>query len=113
MPGGGDKLQGIKRGIVEMADIICINKADGERLKLANTSKKEFRNALHLFPKKENKWMPQVLLCSGLSGMGTKEVWQQINSYFTSIESNHFLIENRQQKAKHWLKSSLESSLLN
>jgi len=70
LPGAGDELQGIKRGIVEMADMVLINKADGERIKLAQQTKRDYRNALHLFPPKQSKWIPKAVVCSALKQQG-------------------------------------------
>ena len=81
LPGSGDELQGIKRGIVEMADLVLINKADGDRFELAKKSRKDYRNALHLFPPKESQWAAQSLICSALTNKGIKEVWQQIGKF--------------------------------
>ncbi len=111
LPGGGDELQGIKRGIVEMADIVCINKAEDNQLELAKASQKAFRNALHLFPQKTSSWTPNVLLCAGLSGVGIPEVWENIQQFFKVIYENDFLQINRQQQAKYWLSEHLEDSL--
>lgn len=111
MPGGGDELQGIKRGIVEMADIVCINKADSHQKVQAETAQKDFRNALHLFPPKLNNWTPQVLLCAGLTGLGIPAVWATINQFFEVVYQNGWLEKNRKDQARHWLKEHLEYRL--
>lgn len=111
MPGGGDELQGIKRGIMEMADIVCINKTDGENLTLARAAKKEFQNALHLFPKKVSAWTPPVLLCSSLHKTGIAEVWQQISTYFDYVQGNNYLTKNRKQQLHYWFRETMDETL--
>ena len=81
LAGAGDELQGIKRGIMEMADAIVINKADGENKKPAEKARSEFRRALHLYPAKESGWKPSVLLCSSLLKEGIEEVWKLIQEF--------------------------------
>ncbi len=78
LAGAGDELQGIKRGIIEMADAIAINKADGDNLKRANLAKLEFNRALHLYPDKESEWKPKVMLCSAIKKTGIDEIWSMI-----------------------------------
>ena len=73
LAGAGDELQGIKRGIMEMADAIVINKADGENIKAAKLAKSEFNRALHLYPPKESGWIPKTLLCSAIKNEGMKQ----------------------------------------
>ena len=111
LPGAGDELQGIKRGIVEMADALVINKADGDHKKLARSAALEFARALHLYPPKENGWMPKVLSCSALEQTGLDEVWNMITDYITqNKKSNHFHLK-RQQQNKHWLLQTLDDQL--
>ena len=78
LAGTGDELQGIKRGIMEMADGIIINKADGDNIEKANLAAAQFRNALHLFPPSESGWFPKVLTYSGYYNLGIKEIWDMI-----------------------------------
>ncbi len=111
MPGAGDELQGIKRGIVEMADIVVVNKADGPSLPLARKAKTAYSNALHLFPPKNNGWTPGVCLASALTGEGIKEVWQVIESFFEKVDSNGYLEENRRGQSLHWFRESLDALL--
>jgi LAO/AO transport system kinase len=91
LAGAGDELQGIKRGIMEMADLIAITKADGPNKLLAENARASFSNALHLFPKKSSGWVPQVRTCSALANTGIKELWDIIFEYteFT-INSGYF-----------------------
>lgn len=81
LAGTGDELQGIKRGIMEMADAIIINKADGDNIDKANLAASHFRNALHLFPMPESGWMPKVLTYSGFYALGIKEIWDMVDDY--------------------------------
>lgn len=84
LAGTGDELQGIKRGIMEMADGIIINKADGNNVEKAQLAATHFRNALHLFPAPESGWTPQVLTYSGFYNIGVKEIWDMVYAYITS-----------------------------
>jgi len=103
LAGAGDELQGIKRGIMEMADALVINKADGENVKNANRARLEYQNALHLFPPNENKWYPKVETCSALDGRGIEKVWNLIESHQKQLsESGHFQ-SKRQQQAQEWM----------
>ena len=111
LPGGGDELQGIKRGIVEMADLIAVNKADGDRLKLAKHAKRAYQNALHLFPPKENDWIPKVEICSAISSLGIPAIWQYINDYKSHTEKNGFFEKNRVGQAKYWLYETISQRL--
>ncbi|HNG88749.1 MAG TPA: methylmalonyl Co-A mutase-associated GTPase MeaB [Saprospiraceae bacterium] len=111
LPGAGDELQGIKRGIVEMADLIVVNKADGERQKLANQARAHYLNATHLLPPKASGYAPQVLACSALEGSGIQEVWQTLLRYRQHVGDNGFWGKNRQQQALYWMREHLEARL--
>ena len=111
LPGAGDELQGIKRGIIEMADAIVINKADGDHMKLANAAITEFTRALHLYPPKENGWSPKVLSCSALEKKGLIEIWDLILSYFDQSKKTKTFHLKRQQQNKNWLLQTLEDQL--
>ena len=111
LAGAGDELQGIKRGIMEMADAIVINKADGENVKAANTAKLDFRRALHLYPPKESGWTPKVLLSSALYNTGIPEVWELITSFEKNSKENGYFEENRKQQNKFWLLQSINEQL--
>jgi len=112
LPGAGDELQGIKRGIVEMADLLVVNKADGDRVPLANMARMHYLNALHLFPAKTSTWIPQVLSCSAQSGQGILKVWETIMHYAQHTRQNGFFDENRSQQALFWLKETLQEALI-
>ncbi len=111
LAGAGDELQGIKRGIIEMADAIAINKADGENLKAAKMAKVEFNRALHLYPEKESQWQPQVTLCSALNQEGIEDVWSIIEDYFSKTSINGFFEANRKSQNKFWLLQTIEDRL--
>jgi LAO/AO transport system kinase len=111
LPGAGDELQGIKRGIVEMADLIAVNKADGEREKLAKQAQAFYKNALHLLPPKPSHWTPQVLTCSALSKLNIPDIWNLILDYQHFTIGNNFFIENRKAQAAYWLHESIEHAL--
>lgn len=111
LPGAGDELQGIKRGIVEMADILVVNKADGNSLSLAGKAKAAYSNALHLFPPKSNGWTPGVYLASAQTGTGIPEVWQAIEAFFEKITRSGYLEENRKAQSLFWFRESLDTLL--
>ena len=111
LPGAGDELQGIKRGIVEMADLIAVNKADGDRLEAAKLSKRQYRNALHLFPAKENDWIPQVVNCSALNNEGIDEIWKIVTDFQQQMKENQFFQKKRQQQALQWFHESIDGLL--
>jgi len=111
LPGGGDELQGIKRGIVEMADLLAVNKADGERLPLAKQAKRAYRNALHLYPPKESGWSPKVEICSAENGLGIPEIWQYLQEYQQLTTENGYFEQNRQSQAKFWLYETISQQL--
>lgn len=91
LAGTGDELQGIKRGIMEMADGIVINKADGSNIEKAKLAASHFRNALHLFPAPDSGWSPKVMTYSGFYGIGIKEIWDMIYEYFAFVKANGYL----------------------
>lgn len=111
--GAGDELQGIKRGIMEMADLIVINKADGDNIKKAKLAKTEFNRALHLFPAKASGWHPKVTTCSAITHDGIAEVWQSISDYFGLTKANHYFEERRSEQNRHWLLETINEQLKN
>lgn len=113
LPGAGDELQGIKRGIVEMADLIAVNKSDGDNAQKALHSAADYRNALHLFPPKESNWIPPVVTCSAINGVGLDGIWQKILDYQIFTQSNGFFAHQRQQQIKNWFRDSIEQLLTN
>ena len=109
--GSGDELQGIKRGIIEMSDLIAINKCDGENIENSEKSKNEFQLALKLFPKKNSEWIPKVLTCSSVNGKGLKEIWKNIKSYQELTKKNNYFFENRINQDKFWLRQMINESI--
>ncbi|WP_026778018.1 methylmalonyl Co-A mutase-associated GTPase MeaB [Polaribacter sp. Hel_I_88] len=111
LAGAGDELQGIKRGIIEMADAIVINKADGENEKNAKIAKVEFNRALHLYPIKESNWQPKVLTASALHNLGIEKIDNMIVDYITLTKENNYFDKKRNQQNKYWLLSTIEQQL--
>jgi LAO/AO transport system kinase len=111
LPSGGDELQGIKRGIMELADLVVINKADGELLPAANRTRAEYAAALRLMrPKGEPA--PQVLLCSALEGNGVAEVWERIGAYREEAERSGRLAQKRAGQARAWIWKEIREQLM-
>ena len=113
LAGTGDELQGIKRGIMEMADGIIINKADGDNAPKAEMAANSFRNALHLFPPSESGWTPQVLTYSGFYEYRIKEVWDMIWAYMDFVKKNGYFQYRRNEQAKYWMYESINETLKN
>lgn len=111
--GAGDELQGIKRGIMEMADAIVVNKADGDNIQRAGIAANLYRNALHLFPPSSSGWIPRVMTCSSLRKTGISEVWQCADDYFALVRENNYFEERRANQAKYWMFETIEESLKN
>lgn len=109
----GDELQGIKRGIIEMADAIAINKADGLNIKETNLAKTEFARAIHLFPAKESNWIPKVVTCSAIENKGVDEIYKMISEYFTMTIKNGYFYQKRNSQNKHWLIETINNELKN
>ncbi|MCF0255141.1 MAG: methylmalonyl Co-A mutase-associated GTPase MeaB [Bacteroides heparinolyticus] len=111
LAGTGDELQGIKRGIMEMADGIVINKADGDNLERAKLAATQFRNALHLFPAPESGWKPQVLIYSGFYNLGVKEVWDMVYKYIDFVKENGYFEYRRNEQSKYWMYETINEQL--
>ncbi len=112
LAGAGDELQGIKRGIMEMADAIAINKADGTNINKASIAQAQYKSALHLFPLTESKWDPQVKTCSSLYNTGIEEIWQMILEYQLKTEDNSYFEQNRSNQEKQRMLETINESLL-
>ena len=110
--GAGDELQGIKRGVVEMADLIAINKADGDNITAANRAKRQYENALHLFPRSESGWTPPVLTCSAETGDGIDDVWDAVTTYRDETQASGFFDTQRRRQARYWMRQTIEQRLL-
>ena len=109
--GAGDELQGIKRGIMEMADAIVINKADGDNINKAKLAKTEFNRALHLFPAKKSGWIPTAATCSSITKIGISEVWKTISDYMELVKSNHYFEEKRKEQNQFWMMETINEQL--
>ncbi len=111
LAGTGDELQGIKRGIMEMADGIIINKADGDNIPRAQLAQAQFKSALHLFPPTESGWSPEVLTYSGYFEIGIEEVWDMIDRYFDFVKANGYFEKKRMQQSRYWMYETIDSRL--
>ena len=109
--GAGDELQGIKRGIMEMADAIVINKADGDNISKAKLAKTEFNRALHLFPAKKSGWIPTASTCSSYTKDGIDAVWNTISDYFKLVKENHYFEEKRKDQNQFWMMETINEQL--
>jgi LAO/AO transport system kinase len=103
LTGAGDELQGMKRGIMEMADLVAINKADGSNQARAEQACREFANALHLFPPPPTGWIPRVVTCSALTGNGIDALWDVVLEHSRLLKSNGWFARIRQQQVKTWM----------
>ena len=109
--GSGDELQGIKRGIIEMSDLIVINKCDGDNIEESIKAKNEFKLALQLFPNKKSNWKPEVLTCSSINNEGLDNIWNSINQYIDLTKKNNYFFENRINQSKSNLLKVIDESL--
>jgi LAO/AO transport system kinase len=109
--GAGDELQGIKRGIIEMADAIIINKADGANLTAAKLAKEEFKRALHFYPAKASGWTPKVAVCSAIENTGIDAAWSIITECIDHLKKEGYFIKKRQEQNTFWLLQSIENQL--
>ncbi len=109
--GAGDELQGIKRGIMEMADAVVINKADGDNIKKAKLAKTEFGRALHLFPPKDSGWTPPVSVCSSITKDGIPEIWNIIQDYIINTTANGYFDHHRSDQNQFWLTETLNEAI--
>lgn len=107
LPGAGDELQGMKRGILEMTDLIAINKADGDNRRRAERARHEYQSALHLFPAAADGWNPQVVTCSALAGDGVREIWDVVMEHRALMESNGWFERRRSDQALEWMREAL------
>ena len=109
--GAGDELQGIKRGIMEMADAIVINKADGDNIRKANLAKTEFNRALHLFPAKKSGWIPTTSTCSAVTHEGISAVWETILEFAKLTKENNYFFEKRKEQNQYWMLETINEQL--
>ncbi|MBE9466060.1 methylmalonyl Co-A mutase-associated GTPase MeaB [Dyadobacter subterraneus] len=111
LAGAGDEIQGIKKGIMEMADAVAINKADGANKVLAEQAVTEYQNALHLFPKSDSDFITKVVTCSALEGTGIASLWELIMEYQQSTIQNGYFQENRQAQNLEWMHDYIRQTL--
>lgn len=111
LAGAGDELQGIKRGIMEMADAIAITKADGENIARAGRAMAEYANALHLFPPAPSGWTPRVMTCSAKTNSGIEQIWDTVLSYVELVRHNGYFEKRRQEQSLYWMYESINQYL--
>lgn len=113
LAGAGDELQGIKRGIMEMADMVAITKADGNNRERAEMARREYENALHLFPAPPSGWSPRVVTCSAFKPDTVMEIWDQVNEYVSLTRGNGYFDFRRTEQARYWMHEFIREQLNN
>ena len=111
LAGAGDELQGLKKGIMEMADVVAINKSDGTNKLFADAAALEYRNALHLFPKSDSGITTQVITCSALEGTGISKLWEIMQDYQKQTLQNGYFTKNRQIQNREWMHEHIQQTL--
>jgi LAO/AO transport system kinase len=111
LPGAGDELQGLKKGVVELADLIAVNKADGDNIKRANAAVAEYRAALHILSPRSPNWTPPVLACSALTGAGIDDLWGQILLHRERLSASGEFAVNRRAQQVRWMWAMIEERL--
>jgi LAO/AO transport system kinase len=111
LAGAGDELQGIKRGIMEMADGLVITKADGPNAEAAERAKAEYQNAMHLFPATESGWIPEAKTCSAMQKQGLAEIWDMLERYNKLVQHNGYLAQLRQEQELSWFRTTVSQLL--
>ncbi len=111
-PGAGDELQAIKRGIIELADLVLINKADGELAAAAGRARADYQAALHLLPSPTPGWTPEVLTCSARDGTGIDAIWQAVGRHRRALEASGELAARRARQTRSWLRAEVQAGLL-
>ena len=112
LPNAGDELQGIKKGVLELADLVVVNKSDGEQETLAKTAQSEYRKALHLLPSSKNSWTPQILRCSALEKRGIDKIWDSVKSFRKALQNSGEWEKQRRSQTGKWMWSLVEEGLL-
>ncbi|MFM9054343.1 MAG: methylmalonyl Co-A mutase-associated GTPase MeaB [Solirubrobacterales bacterium] len=112
VPGTGDELQGIKRGLMEVADVVVVNQADGDRVNAANRARGDFRQALHMLPPSTPGWETPVLTASALEGTGLAEIWDAVEGHREVLEGSGLLQERRARQGEVWLDSMIEDAAI-
>lgn len=111
LAGAGDELQGIKRGILEMADLIAVNKSDGDNVEATKRAKQEYQNALSLFPDQPSGWKPVVKTCSSLDGTGLEQIWEEVKNYITFTRENGHFENHRKEQTIDWMYENIHYRL--
>jgi LAO/AO transport system kinase len=111
LSGAGDELQGIKKGIMEMADMVVINKADGDNIRMSQMAKLQYQNALHIFPQSESGWNPVVTTASALKNIGISNVWNEILKFKTLVDENGYFLKNRNHQQIKWMYNNINEEL--
>ena len=111
LPSGGDELQGIKKGIIELADLIVVNKADNDLQKAAEITQNEYKTALHISGKPKNGFEVEVLICSSLKSKGLEKIWDYIQVFINKKKNNHTFFSDRQSQLKEWMWNSIHQTV--
>jgi LAO/AO transport system kinase len=111
LSGAGDELQGIKKGIMEMADMVVINKADGDNIKKSEMARRQYQNALHIFPQSDSGWSPVVTTASATKNIGIDTVWDEIEKYKKLVDENGYFKKNRIQQQIQWMYNNINEEL--
>ena len=109
--GAGDDLQGIKRGVMEMSDLITVNKADGNNVEKANMARALYANALHLFPPTESGWTPTAMTASSVEKTGLEDIWAMMEKYFALVKGNGYYWHRRREQDRYWMYETINNSL--
>jgi LAO/AO transport system kinase len=112
IPGAGDELQGIKRGVMEMADAVVVNKADGDNVRSAERARSEAENALHYLPASASGWIPPALMCSAHTGAGISAIWSCVREYERKARAGGWLEQERREQNRRWMQDGLEDGLM-
>ena len=111
LAGAGDELQGIKRGVMELADLVAVNKADGENVATAERARAESQNALHFFPASGSGWTPRAVTCSALTGAGIPELWERVQEHAALTRSNGWFAASRREQQRRWMHEMIDQAL--
>ena len=111
LAGTGDELQGIKRGVMELADLVAINKADGDNIAAAERAVAEAKNALHFLPESPSGWTARAMACSAATGRGIAEIWKCVLQHATMTSANGWFDQNRREQRRRWMQETLELGL--
>jgi LAO/AO transport system kinase len=111
LAGAGDELQGIKRGVMELADLVAVNKADGANVAAAERARAEAQNALHFFPAAESAWTARAMICSAQTGAGIRALWDCVLEYATLTRANGWFAKARREQQRRWMHEMIDQAL--